>query len=54
MAITVKEKEHWKERITRTIDQAVEALLATEKGNLRSLLTSCLLRVAFIRSLPVT
>ena len=27
--LTVKEKEHWKERITRKVDQAIDALLAT-------------------------
>jgi len=33
MTITVKEKEHWKNRITRKIDQAVELILATENPN---------------------
>ncbi len=33
MTITVKEKEHWKDRITRKIDQAVESILAAENPN---------------------
>jgi len=33
MTITIREKEHWKNRITRKIDQAVEAVLATENPN---------------------
>ena len=28
MTLTVKEKEHWKERISRKIDQAIDALCA--------------------------
>lgn len=30
MSLTVKEKEHWKERIARRIDHAIEELQATE------------------------
>ena len=33
MSITVKEKEHWRNRITRKIDQAIEELLAGENPN---------------------
>jgi hypothetical protein len=33
--LTVREKEHWKERFTRTVDQAAETLLATEEPNYR-------------------
>ena len=33
MSITVRDKEHWKNRITRKIDQAVEAVLAAENPN---------------------
>jgi hypothetical protein len=33
--LTVREKEHWKERITRKVEQAVEALLAAENPNYR-------------------
>jgi DNA polymerase III gamma/tau subunit len=33
MAITVREKEHWKERIIRKIDQAIEAICAAENPN---------------------
>lgn len=33
--LTVREKEHWKERITRKVDQATEALLASESPNYR-------------------
>jgi hypothetical protein len=33
MTITIKEKEHWKKRITRKIDQAIEVILATEDPN---------------------
>jgi hypothetical protein len=30
-SLTVREKEHWKERITRKIDQAIESLYSLEK-----------------------
>lgn len=33
--LTVREKEHWKERIVRKIEQASEALLASESPNYR-------------------
>ena len=33
MSLTVREKEHWKNRINRKIDQAVEAILAAENPN---------------------
>ncbi len=36
MAITVKEKEHWKERIGRRIDQAIEELESKENPEFRS------------------
>ena len=31
MSLTVKEKEHWKDRIARRIDHAIEELQATER-----------------------
>ena len=34
MAITVAEKEHWKERIAKRIDQRVEALVAKQDPTL--------------------
>lgn len=33
MTLTVKEKEHWKNRITRKIDQAIESILAADDLN---------------------
>ena len=33
MTLTVREKEHWKERITRKIDQAIETVCAAEDPN---------------------
>lgn len=30
MALTLREKDHWKDRITRKIDRAIEAILAAE------------------------
>ena len=35
MALTIKEKEHWKERISRRIDHAIEQLLTNEDSEFR-------------------
>ena len=34
MTLTVKEKEHWKERISRKIDQAIDTLCAQRRRNM--------------------
>ena len=35
MTLTVKEKEHWKERISRKINQAIDALCAEHDPGFR-------------------
>jgi len=40
MSLTVKEKEHWKERISRKITQAIDALCAEQDPGFRERIRS--------------